>query len=92
MGEPIREPAESQAGRDSYGVLVGWSHHCFNGKLDLRLQRVHSMRDIDQDDVESHHFVMSENQAALLATYLFDVLDKKPPHRRKRGWLAKWFG
>lgn len=91
MGEALQAPAESQRARESYGVLVGWSHHAFNGKLDLRLQRVQSMQSVDQDDVESHHFVMTESQAVLLANYLNQVLENRPAHRRK-GWLAKWFG
>lgn len=80
-------PPTAQAG---YGVLVGWSHHGFNGRLDLCLQRVASMAAAERDAVEQQHFYMTENQALLLANYLLGVLDKRPPVRR-RGWLARLF-
>lgn len=84
MGTKQSPPAAD----DGYGVLVGWSHHGFNGRLDLCLQRVGSMAEAEQDDVQQQHFYMTENQALLLANYLLGVLDKKPAARRK-GWLGR---
>ena len=84
MGQNGNPPAADEG----YGVLVGWSHHGFNGRLDLCLQRVGSLAEAERDDVQQQHFYMTENQALLLANYLLGVLDKKPANRSK-GWLAR---
>jgi len=75
---------------DSYGVLVGWTHHPMGSKLDLRLQCVQSTRALKREEVDSHHVVMTREQAAVLANYLFEITQSKPP--RRRGLLARWFG
>jgi hypothetical protein len=76
--------------KETYGVLVGWSHHPMGGRLDLKLQCVQSTRDLKQDAIDSHHFVMTREQAAVLANYLFKIADASPPPRRK-GRMARWF-
>ena len=87
MGQQSHPPA----GDEQYGVLIGWSHHGFNGRLDLCLQRVGSEEQARRDAVEQQHFYMTENQAILLANYLLGVLDKKPSPAR-RGWLGRMLG
>ncbi len=77
--------------RETYGVLVGWSHHPIGARLDLKLQCVQSTRDLAQDEFDAHHFVMTREQAAVLANYLFRIADATPPPPRK-GRLARWFG
>ncbi len=88
-GSPNNTP-QGQSDRESYGVLVGWTHSEFTGRIDLRLQTVQSTRQTGPTEPDSHHFVMTPNQAALLATYLFEVTHRNPP--RRRSWLARWFG
>lgn len=87
MGQQGHPPAADE----QYGVLIGWSHHGFNGRLDLCLQRVGTLEAARHDAVEQQHFYMTENQAMLLANYLLGVLDKKPAQRR-RGWLGRLLG
>ena len=81
---------QEQLDRESYGVLVGWTHSKFSGRIDLRLQAVQSTRKAARGEPDSHHFMMTPNQAALLAEYLFDITHRTPA--RRSGWLARWFG
>ena len=76
--------------RDTYGVLVGWTHHSMGSKLDLKLQCVQSTRGLERDEVDSHHVMMTREQAAVLANYLFQITQRQPP--RRRGLLSRWFG
>jgi hypothetical protein len=82
--------AQGPDAEESYGVLVGWTHHQFNGRVDLNLQAKQSTRRNAADDVDSHHFIMTKSQAAVLANYLLDVTNQKPP--RRRGLLGRLFG
>ena len=77
--------------RETYGVLVGWSHHPMGERLDLKLQCIQSTRGLEKDEIDSHHFVMTREQATVLANYLFKIADATPP-RRPKGRLARWFG
>jgi hypothetical protein len=76
--------------RSDYGVLVGWGHSAFGGKIDLKLQTVRSMDHLKNDEVDSQHIVMTESQAATLATYLFNLVGHTPP--RKPGLLERLLG
>jgi hypothetical protein len=78
--------------RDSYGVLVGWTHSQFDGRIILRLQTATSAGALTVGEVDSQHIVMTPNQATLLANYLFTITNQSPPPRRKRGLLSRWFG
>lgn len=84
--------AAASVDRDSYGVLVGWTHGRFDGRIDIRLQTAHSNAALQKGEVDSHHIVMTLNQATLLANYLFTITNQTPPPQRKRSRLAKWFG
>ncbi|PKB19405.1 hypothetical protein B0I00_1637 [Novosphingobium kunmingense] len=75
--------------KESFGVLVGWAHHTVGPKLDLTLQCTHSTRCADKRGVDDHHIVMTREQAAVLANYLFKVSGQSAP--RQRGRLARWF-
>ena len=74
---------------ETFGVLAGWTHSEFSGRLDLRLQTVRSSRRTAPADVDSHHIIMTKNQAAVLANYLYRVSGQTPPQRR-RGGLLGW--
>lgn len=80
-----------KAEHESYGVLVGWSHHAFQDKLDLRLQLVQSTRKLEREEVDTQHVVLTREQAAVLANYLYKVSGHTPPGPRKSR-LARWFG
>jgi hypothetical protein len=93
QGSPPPAPsADTPADRDSYGVLVGWTHGRFDGRIDLRLQTAHSSGALAKGEIDNCHIVMTPNQATLLANYLFTITNQTPPPQRKRGRLAKWFG
>ncbi len=74
---------------ESYGFLVGWSHNEFNGRLDLRMQCARSHTDSRPSDIESHHFMMTRNQALVLANYLLAVTGQKAPQRKRKGLLER---
>ena len=74
---------------ESFGVLAGWTHSEFSGRLDLRLQTIRSSRRNTPDEVDSHHIIMTKSQAAVLANYLLQVVGQSAP-RRRRGGLLGW--
>jgi hypothetical protein len=84
MGERTRS-------EESFGVLVGWAHHAFNDKLDLTLQCVQSSRLQDRREIDDHHIVMTPQQAAVLANYLYQISGQTPPEPRK-GLLRRLLG
>jgi hypothetical protein len=77
--------------RESFGVLVGWAHHAFGGKVDLTLQCVQSTRREDQREIDDHHIVMTAQQAAVLANYLYQISGQSPPEPKK-GLLRRLLG
>lgn len=83
------ETAGARGNDDNIGVLVGWTHNEFNGKIALRLQSVRSSRDTSSNDVDSHYYFMTKNQAGVLANYLFQLAEQSPVRRRKKGWLSR---
>lgn len=76
---------------DIFGLLVGWTHNSIGDKIDLRLETVPNSHALVRKDIESTHVVMTHQQAAVLANYLFRITDQTPP-LPKRGKLRRWFG
>ena len=91
-GPPDQAAARDQEIHDSYGMLVGWTHREFNDRLDLKLQTLPSDRIDDPGNPDSHHFILTRSQAAVLANYLFQVSGMAPPTRRRRGIFGRLFG
>jgi len=89
---PVRPKtaAEDQGGNASFGVLVGWTHREFDGRLNLQLQTIQSTRAAARDDADAHHFILTKSQAAVLANYLYLISGQTPPRPTKRGWLRRW--
>lgn len=87
-----KEAAGAQAVHESYGALVGWAHSEFKDRLNLKLQSIGSTRLTSPDEVDSHHFMMTRTQAAVLANYLYQISGQTPPRLRRRGWLARLLG
>lgn len=77
--------------RESFGVLVGWAHHSFNNKVDLTLQCVQSTRRDNAREIDDHHIVMTPQQAAVLANYLYKLSGQTPPVQRK-GFFRRLLG
>jgi hypothetical protein len=77
----IPEPAEHR------GVVVGWTHHDLGSSIDLRIQSTVSRAALDENRVDSHHFLMTHNQALLLAKFLLDATGQSLP---QKGKLPLW--
>ena len=93
MGQTLNNrAADGQAPHESYGVLIGWTHHDLNDRLDLRMQSTRSTRCGAPAEVDSHHFMMTRNQALVLANYLFSVTGQDPPRRHRKGLLGWLLG
>lgn len=65
------------------GVVVGWTHHDLGSSIDLRVQSTVSQAALDENRVDSHHFLMTHNQALMLAKFLLDATGQSLPQRRK---------
>ncbi|WP_157083069.1 hypothetical protein [Novosphingobium lentum] len=82
--ERTKTPAKSNS--EDYGVLVGWTHTPFTKGIDLCVQSTakSSLRD---HGVDSRHFLMTRNQALILAKYLLDVTGQTLPEPPRAGRL-----
>lgn len=74
----------AEDGKDQTGVVVGWTHHDLGGSIDLRLQSARSKAALQGDRIDSHHFLMTRNQALLLAKYLLDATGQSLPKKQSR--------
>lgn len=86
-----QEAVQGKEFEESFGVLAGWTHSEFSGRLNLRLQTIRSSRRASPDDADSHYIMMTKSQAAVLANYLFQASGQAPP-RRRPGLLRRLFG
>ena len=66
---------------ETSGVIVGWTHNDMGNSIDLRIQSAHSKQALDNNEIDSHHFLMTHNQALLLAKYLLDATGQTLPER-----------
>ena len=78
-----KRPANSSEQIQPPSVVVGWTHNDLGSAIDLRIQSAHSKQALDDKRVDSHHFLMTHNQALLLAKYLLDTTGQKLPARQK---------
>lgn len=69
------------------GVIVGWTHHDLGASIDLRIQSATSKQALDDKLIDSHHFLMTHNQALLLAKFLLDATGQTlPPKAKQSAW------
>ena len=70
-----------------YGALVGWTHQDLGDRLIVRLQS--KLRPTAPADapVDEFHYIMTKNQAAVLANYLFGISERLPQHKRRFRWF-----
>lgn len=68
---------------DHRGVVVGWTHNDLGTSIDLRIQSAASRQALDEHRVDSHHFLMTHNQALLLAKFLLDATGQSMPLRTR---------
>lgn len=75
---------------ESFGVLINWGMQALGSRLDLKLQCAKSTRSDNIRALDDHHILMTREQAAVLANYLYEASGCRPP--RSRGFLKRWFG
>lgn len=80
---PAGKTTEVTPPADHRGVVVGWTHHDLGSSIDLRIQSATSNQALAEDRIDSHHFLMTHNQALLLAKYLLDTTGQSLPLKFK---------
>ncbi len=80
---PAGKTTESSPPADHRGVVVGWTHNDLGSSIDLRIQSTASKQALDENRVDSHHFLMTHNQALLLAKFLLDATGQSLPKRTR---------
>lgn len=66
---------------EAAGVVVGWTHHDLGSSINLRIQSATSQQSLNDKQIDSHHFLMTHNQALLLAKYLLDATHQSLPQK-----------
>jgi hypothetical protein len=74
------------------GVVVGWTHHSLGSAIDLCIQSTESQSALDEHRVDTNHFLMTHNQALLLAKYLLDATGQIMPEKRTPSLWRKLTG
>ena len=92
MAEEVRTPEQSSISLQETGVVVGWTHNDLGTSIDLRIQSATSKQALDEKRIDSHHLLMTHNQALLLAKYLLDATGQTLPLKVKPSVWRKLFG
>lgn len=80
---PVKKETKNSEPAEYRAVVVGWTHHGLGTSIDLRIQSTVSKQALDDNQIDSHHFLMTHNQALLLAKYLLDATGQTLPQRVK---------
>jgi len=73
---------------DDFGVLVGWSHAPFTRGIQLKVQA--TIPDgSGKADISARNYLMTRNQALILAKYLLDATGQSLPAPARPGPLRK---
>ena len=72
------------------GVLVGWRHHVMD--LDRIVLTLQTRATSDPKAVDETHAFLTQQQAGLLANYLFELAGQTSPDKRSRSWFRRMFG
>lgn len=94
MGQMVAERARADAvvhDTGEFGVLVGWTHTPFNRGIDLSVQSA-AQASTAAGQIENRHYLMTRNQALILAKYLLDATGQELPERKRPGLLQRLFG
>ena len=86
MGQAVED-----VGGTRCGVVVGWVHHPVGTGIDLTLQSAVSADALARDEVNTHHFLMTRNQALLVANYLLDATGQTIAPRRQPSLWRRLF-
>jgi hypothetical protein len=77
---------------ESYGALVGWTHHEAGDRILLRVESVRSTEAAEKHDPDLFRFLMTKQQAAVLGNYLVQLSGQTPAGRDDRSWFRRFFG
>lgn len=77
---------------ESFGALVGWTHHDAGDRIMLRLGSVQTSEAAKKHDPDLFRFLMTKQQAAILGNYLVGISGQSPAVPKKQGRLRRWFG
>ena len=77
---------------ESFGALVGWTHHDAGDRVMLRLESVQSSEAAKQNDPDLFRVLMTKQQAAILGQYLVRISGQTPMVPKKRGWFRRRVG
>ncbi|MES2494225.1 MAG: hypothetical protein V4579_13220 [Pseudomonadota bacterium] len=84
-----RAPVATVRAGDDLSVLVGWSHAPFSRGIQLKLQStIAGSR--DKTDIAAHNYLMTRNQALILAKYLLDVTGQSLPKIAREGTIKRF--
>jgi len=75
-------------GSDEFGVLVGWSHAPFQRGIQLKVQSTCSEGAVPRD-IAARSYLMTRNQALILAKYLLDATGQRLPDPPRGGPLRR---
>lgn len=73
---------------DEFSVLVGWSHAPWSRGIQLRVQSTCSAARGPRD-IAARHYLMTRNQALILAKYLLDSTGQTLPAAPRDGRLRR---
>ena len=68
------------------GVLLGWKHQNFDGKLVVQLQTLSPGKDTKHDAYDTLDVMMTPSQALVLAQYLTKIADGRTPPIKRSVW------
>ena len=83
--QTVRQEAGGWRESADFSVLVGWSHRPFHRGIDLQVESVQRSGAV-LDDLDQRHYLMTRNQALILAKYLLEVTGQELPERRQSIW------
>ncbi|MFC4293500.1 hypothetical protein ACFO0A_00350 [Novosphingobium tardum] len=94
MGHQVRQERWNTGPRtETFGVLVGWTHSPTPHGISLKLQSTESQQQLDRNEVDERHFLLTRNQALLVARYLLEAtgqsLEQDSAVRGWRRWLSR---
>lgn len=73
---------------DEFGVLVGWSHAPFTRGIQLKVQST-TGEGGPRPDIAARSYLMTRNQALILAKYLLDATGQTLPAPPRGGVLRR---
>lgn len=76
----------SSEGTANLGILLGWKHQSFSGKLVVQFQTLPPGRTEGAGVYDTNDIMMTRNQALVLAEYLTKIASGSPKPSKKGIW------